>query len=237
MDRHYLASYNPKDYPAVLVTVDSVLLTFHDEQIKVLLVKRASHPQLGSWGLPGGFVQPQTDDSLVSAALRSVRSKTGVVPDYLEQLETVGSAQRDPRGWSVSVVYSALLPFQASQSHLESVDEAAWVAVADVLAMPLAFDHRQLIEQALVRYKQKALYSFVPVFALAQPFTLTELRKVHEALIGQLVQRKSFSRRVAASEMLIDTGQMRVERGRPATLYRARKEIANYRFVRNLVAD
>lgn len=164
----------------------------------------------------------------------SVTEKTGVAPGYLEQIETFGSEQRDPRGWSVAVVYSALMPHVDIGEHNERVDEAAWWPVAELTSLDLAFDHSKAINKALERHRQKALYSFVPVYALAQPITVTDLRKVHEALIGHEIQWKSFIRRVESSEMFIETGRFRIERGRPAALYTAKPEIADYRFIRNI---
>lgn len=231
---NYLTTYDPSDYPVILVTVDTVLLTFDDNQIKVLLVKRANLPEIGKWGLPGGFLNTTRDESLEAAASRSVKEKTGVNPSYLEQVGTTGNAERDPRGWSISVVYSALMPYQSGQQHVESVSEVAWVAVNHLDTSMLAFDHLQLINATLQRYKQKALYSFLPAFGLQQPFTLTELRKVHELLIGKTIQRKSFIRRVEASQVLEETNEFRQERGRPAKLYRATPAVVDYRFVRNI---
>ena len=103
--------------------------------------------------------------------------------------------------------------------------------------MDLAFDHADMISKAIDRYKQKALYSFVPVFTLTEPFTLTDLRRVHEILIGKTIQRKSFIRRVEASELFKEVGETKQERGRPATLYKIHGNIADYRFVRNIEAD
>lgn len=233
-EQAFLDGYNPHDFPVVLVTVDTVLLTWHEEQLKVLLVQRASHPELGKWGLPGGFVNQAQDHSLEASARRSVAAKTNVEPPYLEQVCTLGSPERDPRGWSTAVVYSALMPHCASTPFVESVANTQWQPVNQLAQLEIAFDHRQGIETAIERYKQKALYSFVPVFALPELFTITDLRKVHEALIGTAIQRKSFIRRAEASQMFIDSGDVRSERGRPAVLYKAKPAIGGYRFVRNI---
>ena len=233
----FLKTYKAEDYPIVLVTVDTVLLTYHESELKVLLVKRANHPEKGKWGLPGGFLEQDQDKSLEYAAKRSVIAKTGVTPPYIEQLHTLGSKNRDPRGWSTSIVFSALMPYAASGDFINTVEGVAWVALNGLDELDLAFDHSDSIRIAVERYRQKALYSFIPVFALTQPFTVTDLRKVHEALIGHDIQRKSFIRRVEASGMLKDTGESRTERGRPATLYKTAKGIEGYRFVRNIESE
>lgn len=233
-EQAFLQNYDPKAFPAVLVTVDTVLLTYHEGDLKVLLVKRGNHPYLGYWGLPGGFLNQSLDLSLEDAARRSIEAKTGIQPHYVEQIQTQGSQDRDPRGWSVSVVYSALMPYQAATQHIDTVDNVAWVRLAELGELSLAFDHAALIEVAVERYRQKALYSFVPVFALPKAFTISQLRQVHEALIDKPIQRKSFLRRVEASGLFKDTGKTQQERGRPASLFEATKGIAEYRFTRNL---
>lgn len=236
-EQAFLQSYDASAFPVVLVTVDTVLFTFHDHQIKVLLVMRAAHPERGKLGLPGGFLDQNQDNSLQAAAVRSVKAKAGIEPPYLEQIETVGSQARDPRGWSVSVIYSALMPYETCCTHIETVEGAGWYSLKELENLDLAFDHRTAIHKAFSRYQQKALYSFVPAYALKPPFTITDVRKVHEALIGKTIQRKSFIRRVESSQVFIDTGDVRTERGRPACLYRPKQGLETYRFVRNIEMD
>ena len=85
-EKAFLAAFNPKDYPPVLVMVDAALFTFHEEQLQALLVKRSNHPERGKWGLPGGFIDPARDKSLEDAVNRKLLEKTGVTPPYFEQL-------------------------------------------------------------------------------------------------------------------------------------------------------
>lgn len=231
----FLNTYSPADYPIVLLTVDSVLLTYHEDRLKVLLVQRAQHPAIGQWGLPGGFIDQVEDKQLDDAALRSLKTKTGVAPPYIEQLGTFGGADRDPRGWSTTVAYTALIPYTACCAHVDSVSDTRWFDVNDLDSLPLAFDHRDIIKAGIERFRQKALYSLVTARALQEPFTLYELRRVHELLIGKEIQRKSFVRRVENSEVLTETGMTKViEKGRPAMLYKSTPKIDGYRFVRNI---
>ncbi|WGS23884.1 MULTISPECIES: NUDIX domain-containing protein [unclassified Bradyrhizobium] len=76
--------------------------------------KTESEPFPGSWALPGGFVDIAGDRDLEACAVRKLKDKTGVVSPYLEQLGSWGSATRDPRGWSATHAYFALLPEQAA---------------------------------------------------------------------------------------------------------------------------
>ncbi|MEM7362679.1 MAG: NUDIX domain-containing protein [Pseudomonadota bacterium] len=222
----------PNEKP--LVTVDSVLFTYADQEIQVLLVKRALAPEIDKWALPGGIVDTDADEDLERTALRKLQEKTGVAPRYLDQLETRGSQSRDPRGWSITVVYTALIAKQDCQSHISSVADAQWVSLDNVSSMTLAFDHNELITSAAERLKQRALYSIAPGYALADKFTLSELQHLHELLIGKPLQKRSFRRRIDQAGLLIDTGKKRREHGRPATLYKLKEKSRNYTFLRNL---
>ncbi|MGY8776053.1 NUDIX domain-containing protein [Spongiibacter tropicus] len=228
------APYNIHDYDVPLTTVDSVLFTVHQDELKVLLVKRGEDPFEGKWGLPGGFINLGIDTSLEDCAIRKLKEKTGIAPPYIEQLCSVGGGNRDPRGWAVTVVFYALVAYEACQSHVESVVDVQWHAVDKLKKSTVAFDHLEIIRTAQDRLKQKALYSIVPAYALPDEFTLSELQSLHEVIIGSPLQRKSFQRRIEIAELLEETGRMSEARGRPAKLYRAKDESRAYRFVRNL---
>lgn len=101
-----------------LVSADVALFSVANERLVVLLVKRANPPQRGRWALPGGVLKPDLDGSLEETARRILRDKTGLEVPYLAQAATYSGPDRDPRGWSVSVLFHALLP----------VDEVAAIA-------------------------------------------------------------------------------------------------------------
>ena len=234
-EQEFLETYDKTQFDLPLLTVDAVIFTFHEAELKVLLVQRNSHPERGKWSLPGGFVDTSKDDTLESTARRKVIDKTGVTPQYLEQVSTVGSNRRDKRGWSASVCYTALVAFENCKSDNPDIAKIAWVGF-DRIPSDLAFDHAQLIYIARERLKQKALYSIVPAFVLPEKFTLPELQHIHEALIGKTIQTKSFRRRIEQAGLLIDTGDTRSEGARPAVLYRLTKAASQFKFIRNLEA-
>ena len=220
-----------------LLTVDSILFTYHEKSLKILLVERSAEPEKGKWGLPGGIVNVDIDDDIESTAMRKLVEKTGVEPPYLDQLETVGNKARDRRGWSVTVCYTALVAYQSCEQHVSTVSDVRWVAIDDALGMDLAFDHRTLVLDARERMRQRALYSISPGYALPDKFTLVELQHLHELLIGKPIQKRSFRRRIEQAGLLIETGEKRHEGGRPAALYRMKDESKTHRFLRNLEAS
>jgi 8-oxo-dGTP diphosphatase len=233
-EKSFLADYDPKAFESPIFTVDSVLFTYHDGMPKVLMVKRSNHPDKGKWGLPGGFIDLQRDSCLEDAVIRKLREKTGVVPPYLEQLLAEGGAKRDKRGWSVTVCYTALMAYQASNTNIESVTDAQWTNVEALSTLKIAFDHAALVIAGRARLRQKALYSIVPAYALPERFTLSELQKLHEVLIGKPLQKKSFRRRIIEADLLRETTEMRQDRGRPSKLYSVKPSSRHYTFVRNL---
>ena len=140
-----------KDYARPSVTVDVVVVAKAGQQRKVLLVKRRNPPFEGCWALPGGFVEP--DEPLEDAARRELEEETGVVPAHMEQLHTFGDPGRDPRGWTISVAYLALLTEEDSpawQAQAGSDAQAAGWFPPDHLP-PLAFDHAHILAHALRR--------------------------------------------------------------------------------------
>jgi 8-oxo-dGTP diphosphatase len=141
----------PKERARPSVTVDVVVVATAGEQRNVLLVKRFKPPFVGCWALPGGFVEP--DEPLEDAARRELEEETGVVPAHLEQLYTFGNPGRDPRGWTISVAYLALLteedtPAWQPQAGSDA-DAVCWFPLDHL--PPLAFDHGKILGYALRR--------------------------------------------------------------------------------------
>ena len=233
-EAEFLKQYDPKAYDTPLVSVDNVLFTCHEDTLKVLLVERANHPHKGQWGLPGGFINMKKDKTLEDTARRKLIEKTNVETPYLEQLMTVGGAKRDKRGWAVSICYTALIAHQDCESHVRTVSDTQWHTVERAKQLDLAFDHKAMLDAALERLKQKALYSIVPAYALPEKFTLPELQRVHEIILGKSIEKKSFRRRIEKADLLIDTGEKGASFMRQATLYKIKPDAGEHRFVRNL---
>ncbi len=232
-EEEFLKSYKPNDYPSLLLTVDSVLFTVENQSLKILLLKRANHPSKGLWSLPGGFIDTENDATTEETALRKIREKTKVTPPYLEQLQTFSSADRDPRGWSATVTYFALIAHQETETRL--TNDTQWVALDNLSTLqPLAFDHQQIIKVALKRLRQKSLYSMLPIFCLPKEFTLGEYHQLMEIILNKMIQKKSLYRRFKASEMFEETGKTVATGARAAVLYRLKTDVELINFERNL---
>ncbi|MBU1312160.1 MAG: NUDIX hydrolase [Gammaproteobacteria bacterium] len=219
-----------------LFTVDNVMFAINNARLYVLLVKRAIAPYHNNWSLPGGFVDIALDKDVEACAMRKLKQKTGLTPAYLEQLEVFSGADRDPRGYSVSLAFFALLPYTPVSSQINSVSQASWWPFDQLTQLTLAFDHQLIIAQAHQRLQQKALYSMLPVFCLPATFTVGLLKMVIETILGKEIQRKSLMRRIEASDMFTLTEQKQVSGGRQAQLYQLKPGVDITHFSRNMGA-
>lgn len=216
----------------IISSVDVALFRVQQEQLQILLIKRSHAPYEGFWALPGGFVHAQSDRDLVAAAQRVIGLKTGIDLPYLEQVISVGNASRDPRGFSITILYFALMsPEQVAwhgQNFSQASESCAWISVEEAEnQLRLAFDHADLIRQARARLKNKATYSSLAFLLMPENFTLNEIQQIYELLTEQKLDKKSFRRRLLNSGLLQESGLMRASKTKSARLYRlANKELA-----------
>lgn len=206
------------------VAVDLVVLTVRQGAFSVLLVKRGVPPFKGRWALPGGFVLPTED--LADAARRELAEETGIEGQavHLEQLATYGRPDRDPRGRVVSVAYLALVPDLPEPTAGSDASEASWQEVEWILAADrrLAFDHHDILTDAVERARSKLEYSPVGAAFCPEAFTIHELRQVYEAVWGCALDPRNFHRKITSTEgFVLPTGDRTTRQGgRPAALYR-----------------
>lgn len=117
------------------------------------------------------------------------------------------------------------------------MSDAKWVPVSELDTIELAFDHRDIIQAALHRLRQKTMYSLLPVYCLPETFTQAQLQEATEIILGQPIQRKSLIRRFEASGMFEETGQSVATGARKARLWRRKPDADIHLFTRNLLAD
>lgn len=209
-----------------LVSVDVVLFTLGGPVrqgrpgLQVLLRQRDRPPFHGCWSLPGCFVD--VSESLEVAAHRAIRHLTTARGIYLEQLYTFGEPDRDPRGRVITIAYYALV--RADQLRVPVAPAGAetlgiaWFP-ADALP-PLAFDHDYIIGYARWRLRNKIEYTDIAFQVLPDRFSLTHLRQVYEAVLGETLDKRNFNRKVLSSGLLVETGAVQGGQAhRPARLY------------------
>lgn len=202
---------------SVSITVDVVIFRIREEALEVLLVRRGIAPFQGLWAIPGGFIHP--DEPLEDAARRELEEETGVREVYLEQLYTFGAPDRDPRGRVVTVAYYALVAWDREVRGGTDAAEARWWPMS---ALPeLAFDHAAILDYALERLRNKLEYSTVGFQLLPASFTLSELQRVYEIILGRRLDKRNFRRKLDLLGILTPLREYRRQgRARPARLYR-----------------
>lgn len=230
----FLAQYDATKFDRPSLTVDVVLLSAFEGGLFTLLLERTEHPHKGRWALPGGFVR--MEESLDAAAARVLAQKASLSAVFLEQLYTFGAPGRDPRTRVVTVAYYALVDrgrFEAAsaQGNLRVARlgvpwEGETGGAVDLFTeagapMLTAFDHAEILGAAVKRIRGKLDYTPIGFQLLPERFTLLELQRVHETVLGRPLNKDSFRRRMLASEDLEATGELQTDVGhRPAELYR-----------------
>ncbi len=216
-------TYDVSKYERPSVTIDVVIFSILDDELKVLLIKRKSWPHEGMWAIPGGFVQ--MDESLEEAAYRELAEETNVTRDqvYLEQLYTFGDPKRDPRTRVITVAYFALVG--ADKLHPRAADDAEDVDWFSVYNLPsLAFDHGQILDYALTRLRYKLEYSAAGFQLLPEKFTLRELQDAYEIILGAKLDKGNFRSKLRKTQVVEPVAGFRDTGGRPARLYRFRED-------------
>jgi 8-oxo-dGTP diphosphatase len=216
------------------VTVDAVLFAMRADDLAVLLVKRREAPYRGAWALPGGYVRE--NEGLEHAALRELEQETGVRSIALEQLGAYGEPGRDPRGHTVSV---AFFTFVVAEQHpvrvgADAVD-VAWHPLRTLALsrsttwrsgsrepVRVAFDHARIIEHARIRLQERLVNpNTTTTFEIVPPrFTLTELQRVYEAVLGRALDKRNFRAKLLARGVVEPVSALRTGTHRPAQLYR-----------------
>jgi 8-oxo-dGTP diphosphatase len=221
-----------------LITVDCVVfgLDLEAGKLKFVLVKRKEEPFLDQWSLPGGFVR--SDERAEEAARRVLREKTGLRDVFLEQLYTFDDPERDPRtiGGSepeadriISIGYFALVsPVQhrVRPSGGGNVTEVQWFPADQIADLgKLSFDHNEILQVAIKRLRGKLSYVPIGFELLEKKFTIKQLQKVYEIVLGRELESSNFRRRLRRMDILEPLGERQLSVShRPAKLYRFNEE-------------
>ncbi len=208
---------NKKDLRFAVLATDVVIFGIQNGILKVLLIDVNLPPYfVNTYGLPGGLIGPKetADDSVE----RHMKSKAGISSSYVEQVYTFSSVNRDPRGRVVSVAYMCLVP--------ESVVLASTIKNKvywkDSKNLPkLAYDHNEIIKKAVERLKSKISYTTIAKDFLPKSFTLSDLQKVYEIVLGKSLDKRNFRKKVLSLGFLEKLGlQKGGVANRPADLYK-----------------
>jgi 8-oxo-dGTP diphosphatase len=207
------------------LSIDSVIFGFHQNTLKVLLMKLKN---LDDWSLPGGFVNK--DENLDDAAVRILNERTGLDKIFLHQFKAFGKVDRAPNdhakqflkhnkldgNWEVwfnsrfiTIGYYALVDFnkvRAPQPDFTS-DSCQWHPLENLPSMMI--DHRDIIVTAYEELKKNLSHQPVGVNLLPRRFTMPELQSLYETILGKKLDRRNFQRKMLSFDILIKTSERR----------------------------
>jgi len=210
-----------KSHPSkqnIKLAIDNCIFTVKEDELYILLIQMKKQPYAGMWALPGGLVKE--NENLDKAAMRILKEETNVTDIYLEQLYTFGEVNRDPRGRVVSVAYFALIP--DTNIKLKTLPKYADVKWHKFSSLPkLAYDHNEIAQYAKQRLEWKIEYTNVVWSLLPTKFTLSQLQKVYEAILGQELDKRNFRKKIFKLNIIQATGEKTIFGAhRPAMLYK-----------------
>lgn len=215
-----------RDTAIAVQTVDTVLVGLFGRELKVALVPLADAD--GRLLLPGGIVHLDKDHDALSALNRVLTAQLGFIPRYIEQSFTVAGVNRGTGGWTSSIVHLALHPSEDLQA-LADAGKIQLVTVLPGQGLPpsIAFDHSELIAEAIRRFSIKASNTSIVSHLLAEVFTLSDLHRAFEVATQRTCNPANFRRKILESKVLVGAETLHGS-GRPAQGYRFENDIVHF---------
>lgn len=248
MEEENASNYHPGRYRTpdgapsdiVIFTITSeersgVKKALPDRQLQVLLIQRKKWPFEGQWALPGGFCQE--DESMYECARRELEEETGIAELHMDYFNVYSKPKRDPRGWMISHAFLALV-HERLLAHRSAADDAADVRlfpVEEAQRMELAFDHNEILLDALTTIRHKMLTTAIAREFLPGEFTISELYQVIQAVVPDF-EEPNFIRKITSTksrEGIIE--EVRDDSGKPRLSNRYSQRAAQlYQFSGNV---
>lgn len=168
-------------------------------ELQVLLIQRKQWPFEGQWALPGGFCQET--ESMYECARRELQEETGVTDVHMEYLNVYSTPGRDPRGWIISHAFFALVHerWLAERRADTDASDVRLFTVEEALGLELAFDHREILADALHQIQQKMLTTTIAKEFLPEEFTIGELYQVIQTVVPNF-EESNFIRKITSTQ-------------------------------------
>lgn len=135
-------------YPRPAVTADCVVMT-KESVPQVLLIERGAAPFKGCWAFPGGFMN--MDETTEQCAIRELEEETGLKLTGLHQIGAYSKVGRDPRGRTITIAYLVIADHPIAVTGQDDAAKAQWWPINAL--PPLAFDHEEIMRDAINAYK------------------------------------------------------------------------------------
>ena len=214
-----------KDFMAH-ISLDCVVFGFHSNQLKVLVLRMKKS---GEWALPGGFVRE--DESIEVAASRVLNVRTGLDEIFLRQFNVFSDPQRSKknpavndlvltqmgypeRSWFdqrfISVGFYALVEFSQVQPQPDELSDVCdWINLDEIGNCNLMMDHNEILNKALETLRLQLTFQPIGYNLLPEKFTMSELRKLYETILGKELDRRNFQRKILAYDILTRLEEVR----------------------------
>lgn len=194
--------------------------------VKILLIKRKNEPFKDCWGLVGGALYNNED--LISGLKREVKEKSGIENINLELVSVHGKVDRSPVMRMVGISYMGVIDINSVNVLKETMktSDADWIPVESIDNLSIAYDHKEIIKDCLEALKEKILNSNILASLFPNGFTMPELHKTYEAILGINLDRRNFRRKLLNLDLIEDTKkEVRFEGNKPAKLYKFKNKI------------
>ena len=212
---------HPEEFRFAVLAADTAVFTIRNGVLCVRLIRVDRPPHYSnSKGLTGGLLHAR--ETAEDAACRHMQEKTGLknAHIYFEQLYTFSNIARDKRGRVVAVAYLALVPWETlSEEERDDSSTSWWTPLKN--AHNLAYDHEDILRCAVARLRSRIHYTTLIAKLMPEEFTLTELEKAYEVVLGAKLDKRNFRKKILKLKILKELPRKRVGgRFRPAQLYR-----------------
>ena len=131
------------DYKIPSLTADIFIF---NKDLYFILIKRKNNPYKDCWALPGGFVE--YGESVETAAVREAKEETSIDVELIDLVNVYSEPDRDPRGHTVTVAYTAKGDFNAKKADSDAKDIGIF-SQDDLGQLEIAFDHRKIITDCI----------------------------------------------------------------------------------------
>lgn len=209
--------------------IESVMCLFTSEDgvVKVLLTRKKNDPYKGYWCLPNDTVS--TEETIEENITHLMDEQFQYRNFYMEQSGTFSNLERDPENRIIGVSYLGLIDsVRAFIMHpeMEEIDEIAWFPISNLPKM--GYDHEEIVKKAILNLKKELSNTEVLKQLFPGDFTLPEIQKVYEQVLGLELDRRNFRKKFLSFNIIEETGEKTEgHNGRPAMLYRFKEETAN----------
>lgn len=197
------------------VAVDCVIFGYEQEQLKLLVFKRAIEPAKGKWSLIGGWVKEE--ESVEDAARRVLFDLTGLHDIFLEQVQTFSKPERDPGGNVMTVAFYAMIKVEKYSNQLIREFGAEWIKLEDL--PPLIFDHDEMVVKALEKLRLKSSYELIGRQLLPEKFTITQLRNLYNQIYQRAFDPGNFRKKVLSLKILERLDEKDMSESRKGAFY------------------